>query len=290
MTDGVIEREGTQVHFAVEGVGTPALVFVHGWSCDRRYWREQLPFFASRYQCVTLDLAGHGESDTDRASFSIAAFGEDLVAVVDALGLDDMVLIGHSMGGDVIVEAALRLPERIRGLVWVDTYRALGDPMTSAEIDAFAEPFRHDFRGATEKFVREDLFSHDTDQALVAWVAGDMASCCATVALDAMVHSLANEAPVVGALPLLKVPVVAINPDYRPTDLGNLAAHGVDVRILTRSSHFLMLESPDRFNRVLDEVIRGLSTAVVAGRPTRAGIWRPTMGPESVPKARAGPA
>jgi pimeloyl-ACP methyl ester carboxylesterase len=250
------ERHVKKIRFEDQGDGTPALVFVHGWSCDRRYWREQLPFFASRYRCVTLDLAGHGDSDTDRTSFSMASFGEDVVEVVDALALDDMVLIGHSMGGDVIVEAALRLKGRVRALIWVDTYRELGEPMTSDDIEAFAEPFRRDFPGTTEKFVREKLFSRDTDPALVAWVARDMASAPPPVALDAMVHSLANETPVIAALPLLKVPVVAINPDYVPTDVGNLAAYGIEVRILAETSHFLMLESPDRFNRLLDEVIR----------------------------------
>ena len=55
------------------------------------------------------------------------AFGADVVAVIEKLGLRDVVLIGHSMGGDVIVEAARALPERIIGLVWVDTYNTLGN-------------------------------------------------------------------------------------------------------------------------------------------------------------------
>jgi len=64
---------------------------------------------------VSLDLAGHGESGLGRRAWTMPAFGEDVVAVAEKLGLEDVVLTGHSMGGDVIVEAARRMPDRVRG-------------------------------------------------------------------------------------------------------------------------------------------------------------------------------
>src|SRR5437867_8235652 len=88
------------------GQVTPALVFVHGWSCDSGYWKHQLDHFARNHQVVTLDLAGHGESGLDRENWTLQGFVEDLVAVVETLHLKKAVLIGHSMGGDVIIEAA----------------------------------------------------------------------------------------------------------------------------------------------------------------------------------------
>jgi pimeloyl-ACP methyl ester carboxylesterase len=66
---------------------------------------------------VTVDLAGHGESDSGRQDWSIAAFGSDVATVVDQLALEDVVPVGHSMGGDVILEAAGRLPGRVSGLI-----------------------------------------------------------------------------------------------------------------------------------------------------------------------------
>src|SRR5918994_764401 len=91
----------------------PALVFVHGWSCDRSYWSRQLPHFAGRHNVVAIDLAGHGESGVGRQAWTMPAFGDDVVAAVEQLGLESTVLIGHSMGGDVIVDAALKLPDRV---------------------------------------------------------------------------------------------------------------------------------------------------------------------------------
>src|SRR3954451_743382 len=91
------------LHYEVHGGGAPALVFVHGWSCDTTYWRGQIGYFADRYQVVTVDLAGHGSSGLGRRAWTMPAFGADVAAVMATLGFPEMVLIGHSMGGDVIV-------------------------------------------------------------------------------------------------------------------------------------------------------------------------------------------
>ena len=158
MSGVATSRDGVRLAFEVHGAGTPTLVFVHGWSCDRRYWRGQLRPLAARYQTVAVDLAAHGQSGVGRRSWTMAAFGEDVVAVVEQLGLGELVLIGHSMGGDVVVEAARRLGDRVAGLVWVDTYNTLGEPPAEEELEAFLAPFREDFAAATRGLV-ERLFT-----------------------------------------------------------------------------------------------------------------------------------
>ena len=92
------------------------------------------------------------------------------MAVAEQLDLGELVLIGHSMGGDVIVEAAVRLGDRVAGLVWVDTYTTLGEPQTDDEVEAFAAPFREDFATATRAMVRR-LFTPDANAKLVEWEA-----------------------------------------------------------------------------------------------------------------------
>ena len=201
--------------FEVRGVGAPTLVLVHGWSCDRGYWRGQLGPLAARYRTAAVDLAGHGESGADRRAWTMAAFGEDVVAVVERLGPGELVLVGHSMGGDVIVEAARRLGDRVAGLVWVDTYNSLGAPPTDNELQAFTAPFREDFAAATRTMVRR-LFTPAADPELVEWVAADMSAAPPEIAIDALRHAVANEPGVVAGLRELHAPVVAINPDARP--------------------------------------------------------------------------
>ncbi len=254
MKDIAQSADGVPVHFEVEGEGTPALVFVHGWSCDRSYWSPQIDHFAATHVVVAVDLAGHGESGGGRREWTMPAFGGDVVAVIEKLALREVVLIGHSMGGDVIVEVALALPERVAGLVWVDTYRTLGGVDSPEETEEFVRPFRQEFRTAVEAFVRP-MFVPGSDPRLVEHVVADMSAAPPEVAVEMMEHSVTNDEAILAALPQLQAPVVAINPDYRPTDIDALRRHGVETVLMPGVGHFLMLEDPDTFNRLLGETI-----------------------------------
>ncbi len=246
--------DGVPVHYEVHGSGAPALVFVHGWSCDRSIWRHQMSHFAADHQVVAVDLAGHGASGVGRTSWTMPAFGEDVVAVAEQLGLEDMVLIGHSMGGDVLVEAALRLTDRVRGLVWADTYTTLDDPMTADEIEAFVGPFREDFVGTTRTFVRE-MFLPGSDPSLsMRWSPTCLPPRPRSRSTRWRTRSAMTPAVVAG-LRRLTTPVVAINPDRRPTDIQGLARHGVTTVMMPGVGHFLMMEDPPAFSRLLTETI-----------------------------------
>ena len=186
------------------------------------------------------------------------AFGADVVAVVDRLGLDDFVLVGHSMGGDVIVEAALLLGDRVRGLVWVDTYSSLDDRTDPAEIEAFVAPLRRDFEGETRALVR-DLFVPTSDPDLVERVAAQMSARPPEIALDAIRYAVSNEQPAVEGLARLSAPIVSIHPAFRPPDEASFKRHGVRTVVMADIGHFPMLEDPDRFNAVLDEIVAGFA-------------------------------
>jgi pimeloyl-ACP methyl ester carboxylesterase len=261
--------DGVLISFETTADRDRALVFVHGWSCDRTYWRHQVAAFADQYQVVLIDLAGHGASGAGRESWTMPAFGEDVIAVAAALELRDIVLIGHSMGGDVIVETALALGDRVAGLVWVDTYSGLAAPDTPEQVAAALEPFRADFTAATRSFVRQ-MFPPTAKPDVVEEIVADMSSAPPAIALDALGHSWANEERVMAALPRLKGPVVAINADYEPTDTVSLGNYGIETVIASGAGHFLMLEDADQFNRLLADVLAtriprsGLSNSVSA--------------------------
>ena len=182
------------------------------------------------------------------------AFGDDVVAVVDRLGLARMVLIGHSMGGDVIVEAARQLGDRVIGLVWVDTYDTLDEPIGPEGLVAFMEPFRADFVAKTRDFVRE-MFLPGADPELVERIVDDMSAAPPAIALDALEHSFGNDQAVLDGLRAVNKPVITINPEQPPTDVEGLRRHGVETVSMADVGHFPMLEVPERFNRVLEATI-----------------------------------
>ena len=253
----VASADDVPVAYEVRGAGAPALVFVHGWSCDRSYWEGQLEPFSRDFRVVAVDLAGHGESGLGREGWTIESFGGDVAAVVEELALDQVILIGHSMGGDVIVEAARRLPGRVAGLVWVDTYSDLGTPRTSEQVQEFVGRFGADFTETTRAFVR-GMFPAGSDVALVERVAMDMSAAPPTVALGAPESALTYDREVTVAPQELGLPVVAINPDNGQTNVQSLDQHGVKVVLMPNVGHFMMMEDTEAFNALLRQVVDDL--------------------------------
>ncbi len=101
----------------------PTLMLVHGFGGAKEDFSDQLADLATDHRVITLDLRGHGESDgpEDEAMYSLDRFAADLVNVLDALVVDRVRLLGHSMGGMVVRRFALTAPDRLDALVLMDT-------------------------------------------------------------------------------------------------------------------------------------------------------------------------
>jgi pimeloyl-ACP methyl ester carboxylesterase len=248
-----ISSDGIPIVYETHGSGTPALFFIHGWSCDRSYWAAQIESFSRKHQVVTIDLGGHGESGLGRVEWTMASFGEDVSAVAGKLGLANMILIGHSMGGDVILEAARRLPGRVHGLVWVDTYRQLPS-YPPEELEERLAEFRMDFVSTARAFVRR-MFPPGSDPVLVEKVVSDMSSAPPEVAISAASYAWSYGPEVTAALKELAIPLAAINPEMPPTDIESMKRYGIDVICIPGVGHFPMLEDPQTFNDCLDRAL-----------------------------------
>src|SRR5690606_14955024 len=111
-----LQRDGTKLCFEVSGGDGPTLVFIHGWCCDRSYFAPQAKYFAGRgYRSVSVDLRGHGQSSAPDQAYPMQVFADDVAWLCDQLGLSPAFFIGHSMGGIVAFELALRRPELAAG-------------------------------------------------------------------------------------------------------------------------------------------------------------------------------
>ncbi|WP_329331929.1 alpha/beta hydrolase [Streptomyces sp. NBC_00663] len=102
-----------------DGEGVP-LVFVHGWTANRHRWNHQLAHFAEKRRVIRLDLRGHGESGGAGVR-TIAELANDVLALLDHLGIERCVLVGHSMGGMIAQTITLAHPERVERLVLVNS-------------------------------------------------------------------------------------------------------------------------------------------------------------------------
>jgi pimeloyl-ACP methyl ester carboxylesterase len=111
----ILERVSGRLHYDLQGSGPP-LVLLAGANSTRHDWAPHLPALAARYCVITLDPRGAGET-TWRGEMTIATLVQDVLWLLDSLGLERAHLLGVSMGGHLALEAALRAPERIGGLV-----------------------------------------------------------------------------------------------------------------------------------------------------------------------------
>ena len=251
----VPSADGTPIRFEVTGEGEPTLVLVHGWALDRRLWDSHVAHLAERHRVVALDLAGHGDSGRQRAEWTMAAFGQDVVAVVDALGATEIVLVGHSMGGQVVLEAARRMPERVRGVVLVDTLLDVEERTPPEQIDAMARQLEDAYETTVAQMSTEHLFGPGTSQVVRERVLGAAKALPPDISIALLRQSWGYDP--LPALRDIKARVRAVNADKFPTNLEVNRRHmpGYDAFIVKGTAHYLMLEDPARFGRALDEAL-----------------------------------
>jgi pimeloyl-ACP methyl ester carboxylesterase len=257
----VTSADGVHIEYHVYGKGDPAVILIHGWSCDGNYWSSQLAALRERYTTVTVDLGGHGASGRNRTDWSMGNFGEDVAAVARQLQNGKIVLVGHSMGAPVALEATRRIGDRVIGIIAVDSLKTIGEPpLSEQQIQQRLKPFRDDFIGHTREFVTRALFGPDADPAFAQKVAYDMSLEPPEVAIPAM-ESL-SRMDYAQVLPDIHVPVVAINSSLgAPVDEALIRKSIPDFKAirLEHTGHFLMMEAPDRFNPILLQQIEALS-------------------------------
>lgn len=254
----VLSKDRVEIAYTVEGKGEPALVFVHGWSCDKSYWSNQVKAFSPKYKVVTIDLAGHGESGLERSDYTLQSFSEDVAAVVNKLGLKKIIIIGHSMGGPVIIEAAIRLKGKVIGLIGADTFQNLGEIFPEDQMQQFLKPFKENFVETTKGFVKT-MFPPTADSLLVKKIADDMSSAPPQIAVSAMENMFKDNA--ISALKELDVPIISINCDLYPVKVEENRKHvkSFEVKMMNGVGHFVMLEDPAKFNQLLQESIDELT-------------------------------
>jgi pimeloyl-ACP methyl ester carboxylesterase len=134
---GEVERLGQRIHYADRGHGV-AVLLGHSFLCSGDMWEHQTPALSRVARTINVDARGHGRSARATAPYTLYDMLEDMLAVLDHLGIERAVWAGLSMGGMVALRAALTVPDRVAGLIILDSdagtdgaskrlrYRALG--------------------------------------------------------------------------------------------------------------------------------------------------------------------
>jgi sigma-B regulation protein RsbQ len=262
------------IDYLKAGDGDITLLFVHGSFINKDYWREQLEYFKTNYSVIAIDLAGHGKSGTNRDHWTIEEFGKDVAGVIDALKLENVILIGHSMGSDIILETAAIRRNAVIGIVVIDALKNAGTeiPELLQQADAILENLNTNFADTVEGYARQGLYSPDTDPKIVHTVVHDYRSAYQPMAVGT-IADLFRYAPRERALlQSLDLKVYLINVDYIPTNeelLSKYARAGYELHIIHGTSHFPMLEESQVLNEALEKAIDKISQELILEQASR---------------------
>jgi pimeloyl-ACP methyl ester carboxylesterase len=265
-TDAVIEgkvkaADGVDIVYDVRGRGEPAIVFVHCWSCDRTFWKNQVDVFAKTHRVVTVDLGGHGQSGTNRTTWTVASLAGDVQSVMDALKLTRVILVGHSMGGPVSLEVARKLPGRVAGIACVDTLHDAEMKMPEGMRDQLVKRFETDFAGTMSEGMKM-MIHEKTDPAVRDFISAKSMAANKDVMVPLMREMMGMElAPMLSAA---KVPIRCINAvPYGPiAPTTNVATNkkyaDYDAVTIDGSGHYVQLEKPDELNAKLEVIVQAI--------------------------------
>lgn len=258
-TKTVYSFDNTKIKYDVIGNGDVSLVFITGWGGNRKDWFNQIDYFSTKYKIITIDLAGFGESDNTRENWSMYNFGRDVASVVKKLDLDNIILIGFSMGGPVALETAQLIPDRIIGIIPIDVFHDVEFKISEKNFEMMIASFMKMVTQPTKENVSR-LFSKEVESVLIERVITDWS----TASLIGWEESLKNVIRYMYVTDELKnsllnidKPIRCINSDQQKINLDNALKYSNDfnIKIITNTGHIIMWEKPDEFNHVLSETI-----------------------------------
>ena len=250
---GIVQVDGWPVHYEVAGEGEP-LILVHGLSESTRLWYRNLPELVGRYRVYLIDLPGFGAMRGFRRQFDLKQSGRWLAAWMQALGLETVNLVGHSMGGYVSMALAAAHPEKVKRLVLVDS---IGIP--------FNLPVARLVYPALKAIAR-------TIPSFWMCIGYDYLRAGPRMVLNASRQIVALEAAEV--LSAVRAPTLVIwgeNDDLVPFALGrqlHASLAGARLHILSGTNHFCMFEKPREFNQALLAFLQEAETDVASGPRT----------------------
>ena len=243
--------------------GSLPIVFVHGMVGHIGFWNSALAACADRRRAIALDLRGHGSSAAPaNGDYTIERCADDVFAVIDALGLEHIVLVGHSYGAHVVIEAAARRPRLVRRLVLVDPAgdftrlpdevreRQLRPHLIALEGDGWRAAVRSDFENALQG-----------GSPAVADVVLSRLAAMPQIAMAGMFRSMMDY-PAAAALqrylayPDRDVWAILAPPNAWPFSL-HVLLPAIRTTVIPDVGHWIMLDAPERFAAALETAIAG---------------------------------
>ena len=250
-----------EMNYLQQGKGDTTLLFLHGWCINSSYWQEQIPYFANDYTVFAPDLPGFGKSTASRGQWTIEEYAKDIAAFIDELNLNNVVIVGHSMSGDIMLEVALNNKEAIIGLVGIDNYKIIDvafTPQQAEEMAGFFKMLEADFKTYAQQYSENMLFVPGTPDEVKERVKKDIAGTEAFTGYNSLMNIMQFSEKVPAKLEALHLKLHLLNSDASPTNEEGLRKHckqGYQLVSIGTTGHYPMNEKPAEFNRLLQDIL-----------------------------------
>jgi len=243
---------GAQLWYEERGSGD-AVVFLHAGLLDSRQWERQLETFGERYRAIAYDTRGYGRSPAPTEPYRLH---EDLLGLLDALGLERATFVGNSMGGKTAIDATLAGPERVAKLV------AVGAAVSGISFRAYDD----DQNARGEAAWEAGDYEGAADIWLEVWAplspgARDIAY--ANAAIDFDDFELDGDPPAAGRLAELRLPTLVLVGDHEVQGIVDSCqaiardVPGARLELMTGADHLPNLSRPDEFDRLVLDFLAG---------------------------------
>jgi pimeloyl-ACP methyl ester carboxylesterase len=155
-----VKNDDVKIHYVTLGDG-PVILFVHGFPDFWYTWRYQMEGLSDRFRCAAMDTRAYNLSDKPKGveNYSLDLLQSDVLAVIDDLGVEDVILVGHDWGGFICWTFAMRYPERVHRLVIMNLFHPHPPVGKVSEEERDGGAYRDAFRtpGFHERFTAEGL-------------------------------------------------------------------------------------------------------------------------------------
>ncbi|HEV3249609.1 MAG TPA: alpha/beta hydrolase [Puia sp.] len=261
-----VENAGVNISYLLTGNSDTAIVLMHGWCINKEYWKAQQAFLGNKYKIVSLDLAGHGQSGKNRTHWTVEEYAGDVIALIRTLKLEKVILVGHSMSGDIMLQVATEIPEKIIGLIGIDNFKDIQlsyTPEQQQGMDQFLKAAKANYKLVAGDYSRKYLFPPNyADTVSVNRVVRDVQNTDSSIAiqtLESLTPFTLKEGPLLTGL---KIPLHLIVSDYTPMNEETVKKYckkGLFVKTIHGTGHYPMIEKPEIFNKLLEETIFDIS-------------------------------
>jgi len=252
----------TTVAYNQYGAGDTTLLFVHGWCINKEYWTDQSKYFSDKYKVVALDLPGFGSSDKNRSEWTFKQYADDINEFIKAEKLKNVILIGHSMSGDILLLMDTKYPESVIGIVGIDNLKKPGVKLSGEEnkgIEGFFAMMDSSFSGTVEVYTKGNLFPPSADTSIVNRVIKDFKNNDSVIAIKVLRSLIDVSQKERDMMQQLTHKLYLVNSDFGKTEIDSLKKYcktSAAVVYVHGTGHYPMIEKPAEFNAALEKVIR----------------------------------